>query len=345
MARIATPEYRRCPVTGRWVILAPERALRPIQLQHADPHPRRDAAGKGLCPFCPGNEAMVPSEVYAVRDHDTAPNGPGWQLRVVPNKFPAVKELADSSPMAITPDGFSEAMIGFGRHEVVIETERHDSDPATLSDDEFARLLVAYRERLKELAKNPRFTFASVFKNVGAEAGASLAHLHSQIVALPLVPDAIRTELEAGNDYYRREHRCAYCDMIRYETESALRVIDDGEQFLTVCPFAPRFSYETWVLPKAHDSRFEVTTDADLLALARQMKRLLAAIDAVLSGPAYNWYLHCGPLRAANLPYYHWHLEIAPKIARPAGFEWGSGCFINAVPPELAAVKLRAALK
>lgn len=344
MARIATPEYRRCPVTGRWVILAPERALRPIQLKHGEPH-TRDATDRGVCPFCPGNEGMVPSEVYAVRDHGSAPDGPGWQLRVVPNKFPAVKELEDSSPMAVTPDGFSEAMIGFGRHEVVIETDRHDSDPVTLSDAEFARVLVAYRERLKELAKNPRLTFASVFKNVGAEAGASLAHLHSQIVALPLVPDAIRGELEAGNDYYRRERRCAYCDLIRYEAESALRVIESGERFFTACPFAPRFAYETWVLPKAHDSRFETATDLDLLELARQMKRLLAAMDAVLSGPAYNWYLHCGPLRAGNMPYYHWHLEVAPKTARPAGFEWGSGCFINAVPPELAAVKLRAALR
>lgn len=344
MARIATPEYRRCPVTGRWVILAPERALRPIQLKHGEPH-TRDTTARGTCPFCPGSEGMVPSEVYAVRDPASRPDGPGWQLRVVPNKFPAVRELADTSPLAITPDGFSEAMIGFGKHEVVIETERHESDPATLSDEEFARLLVAYRERLKELAKNPRFAFASVFKNVGAEAGASLAHLHSQIIALPIVPDAIRTELEAGNDYYRRERRCAYCDLVKYETESALRVVEDGERFLTACPFAPRFAYETWVLPKAHDSRFETTTDEDLLALARQMKRLLGAVDAVLSGPAYNWYLHGGPLRAGNMPYYHWHFEIAPKTARAAGFEWGSGCFINAVPPELAAVKLRAALK
>ena len=343
MARIATPEYRRCPVTGRWVILAPERALRPIQLPHSEPHHRRDAAGKGVCPFCPGNESMVPAEVHAVRDPGTPPDGPGWRLRVVPNKFPAVRELADSSPLAVSPDGFSEAMIGFGRHEVVIETDRHESDPVNLSDDEFAGMLVAYRERLKELAKNPRFAFASVFKNVGAEAGASLAHLHSQIIALPIVPDAIRTELEAGNDYYRRERRCAYCDLVRNETASALRVVDDADGFLAVCPFAPRFAYETWVLPRTHDSRFEALADAELMSLARRMKGVLKAIDAVLSGPAYNWYLHGGPLRAPNLPYYHWHIEIAPKTARPAGFEYGSGCFINAVPPELAAVRLRAA--
>ncbi len=345
MAGITTPEYRRCPVTGRWVVLAPERALRPIQLQHGEPHPRRDAASKGVCPFCPGGEAMAPSEVYAVRDPGSAPDGPGWHLRVVPNKVPAVKELPDSSPLGITPDGFSEAMIGYGRHEVVIETDRHDSDPTTLTDAEFARLLVAYRERLKVMAKNPRFAFASVFKNVGAEAGASLAHLHSQIVALPIVPDAIRAELEAGNDYYRRERRCVYCDMLRFEAESALRVIEDGDQFFTACPFAPRFAYETWVLPKAHDSRFETATDDDLMVLAVQMKRLLVAIDVVLNGPAYNWYLHCGPLRAGNMPYYHWHIEVAPKTARAAGFEWGSGCFINAVPPEIAAVRMRAALR
>jgi UDPglucose--hexose-1-phosphate uridylyltransferase len=343
MARIANPEYRRCPVTGRWVVLAPERALRPIQLPHGQPHLRRDAAGSGVCPFCPGNEAMVPAEVFAVRDAGTPPDGPGWKLRVVPNKFPAVRELPDSSPMAITPDGFSEAMIGFGRHEVVIETDQHESDPVNLTDDEFVAMLTAYRERLKELAKNPRFAFATVFKNVGAEAGASLAHLHSQIIAMPVVPDAIRAELEAANDYYRRERRCVYCDLLRNESASGLRVVEDAGGFLSVCPFAPRFAYETWVLPQTHDSRFETTSDADLLNLARQMKRVLKAIDVVLNGPAYNWYLHAGPLRASNMPYYHWHIEIAPKTARPAGFEYGSGCFINAVPPELAAVRLRAA--
>lgn len=343
MARIANPEYRRCPATGRWVVLAPERALRPIQLQHSEPHIRRDAAARGVCPFCPGNEASAPAEVYAVRDPGTAADSPGWRLRVIPNKFPAVRELPDSSPMAVSPDGFSEAMIGFGRHEVVIETDRHESDPANLTDDEFVAVFIAYRERLKELARNPRFTFASVFKNVGAEAGASLAHLHSQIIAMPVVPDAIRSELEAANDYYRRERRCVYCDLIRNETASAIRVVDEADGFLAVCPFAPRFAYETWVLPTTHDSRFETTPDAELVSLARQIKRVLKATDAVLNGPAYNWYLHCGPLRAATLPYYHWHIEIAPKTARPAGFEWGSGCFINAVPPELAAVRLRAA--
>lgn len=342
MARIANPEYRRCPVTGRWVVLAPERALRPIQLQHGEPHSRRDAAGKGVCPFCPGNEAMVPAEVYAVRDPGTAADGPGWKMRVVPNKFPAVREVHAPSE-AVSPDGFTEAMAGFGRHEVVIETDRHESDPVALSDDEFAAMLTAYRERLKDLATNSRFTFATVFKNVGAEAGASLAHLHSQIIAMPVVPDAIRAELEAANDYYRRERRCVYCDLLRSEAASALRVVEDAGGFVTVCPFAPRFAYETWVLPTAHDSRFETITDAEVLNLARQMKRVLRATDAVLNGPAYNWYLHCGPLRAANMPYYHWHIEIAPKTARPAGFEWGSGCFINTVPPELAAVRLRAA--
>ena len=343
MPRITAPEYRRCPATGRWVILAPERALRPIQLAHGEPHHRREAAGKGDCPFCPGNEGMVPAEVFAVRAPGSHADGPSWSLRVVPNKFPAVKEL-NASAEAVSPDGFSEALAGYGVHEVVIETDRHESDPTALSDEEFTAVLVAYRERLKGLARNPRLAFATVFKNVGAEAGASLAHLHSQIVATPIVPDAIRGELEAANDYYRRERRCVYCDLVRLETGSGLRVVDAGERFLTVCPFAPRFAYETWVLPTAHDSRFEALTDAELAALALQMKRVLRATDAVLGGPAYNWYLHAGPLRAPNLPYYHWHLEIAPKTARPAGFEWGSGCFINAVPPELAAVRLRAAV-
>jgi UDPglucose--hexose-1-phosphate uridylyltransferase len=178
------------------------------------------------------------------------------------------------------------------------------------------------------------------FKNVGAEAGASLAHLHSQLIALPFVPDAVREELAGAEKYFQSTGRCVFCE----GKENLDRVVVADDRFTAVCPFAPRFGYETWIIPGTHASGFESLTDSDALALARTLKKTLFAIDTVLAEPAYNLYVHTAPMRSPALPYYHWHVEIIPRTARAAGFEWGSGVFINAVPPERAALELREAL-
>jgi UDPglucose--hexose-1-phosphate uridylyltransferase len=334
----AQPEYRRDPVTHHWVIVAPERAARPLALSHAKPHDRHDAE-RDACPFCEGREEDTPGELFALRDAGSAPNGPGWRLRVVPNKFPAVRplpgvEVADG-------DGLFESLPGAGEHELLIECARHEANPARLTDAEFRDVLLAYRARLAALSADPRYAYVLVFKNVGAEAGASLAHLHSQIIALPIVPDAVRAELDGARDYYQRTGRCVFCDVLRQEVRLGVRVVAETEHFAAFAPFAGRFAYETWLLPKAHDSRYESLTDAHAEELARLLRHLLARLDAVLEEPAYNYYLHTGPARAGGLSYYHWHLEVVPRTARPAGFEWGSGCFINTVPPERAAAELR----
>ncbi|OWK44298.1 galactose-1-phosphate uridylyltransferase [Fimbriiglobus ruber] len=338
MSDAALPEYRRDPVSGRWVVIAPERSARPMTLAHAEPH-HRDADGRAECPFCEGMEHDTPHETYALRAPDTVPDGPGWRLRVVPNKFPAVRPIAEV--VAKSRDTFFEARPGFGRHEVVIECARHVSDPVALSDDEFRDVLLAYRDRVAALSSDPRCEYVTVFKNVGAEAGASLAHLHSQIVATPMVPDAVVAELAGANAYYTREGRCVFCDIIARDLADGRRVVAESTHFIALAPFAPRFAYETWVLPKEHDSRYETLTDIRAGELAGLMRRVLAGLDRVLRSPAYNYYLHTGPARSAALPHYHWHIEIAPRTARAAGFEWGSGWFINAVPPERAAEELR----
>jgi UDPglucose--hexose-1-phosphate uridylyltransferase len=337
------PEYRRCPVSGRWVIIAPVRSQRPLSLDHARPH-HRERHESDPCPFCEGAEHDTPHESYAVRRPGTEPNGPGWSLRVVPNKYPAVNPSGDAPDLS--PDGsLFESVPGVGAHELVIECARHEANPVKLTDDEFAAVLAAYRHRLVALATDPRWAYATVFKNVGAEAGASLAHVHSQIVATPVVPDAVRLELDTSADYHRVRGRCVFCDVIREETSNGVRVVAEGGGFVALAPFAPRFAYEVWVLPTAHDSRYESLTDAGLRELARLLKRVLGAVDKVLARPAYNYFLHTAPLRAGELPHYHWHVEIVPRTARAAGFEWGSGCFINAVPPERAAASLREALR
>jgi UDPglucose--hexose-1-phosphate uridylyltransferase len=332
------PEYRRDPVSNRWVIIAPERSLRPLGLSGSKPHIRRDAE-RDRCPFCEGQEKHTTGEVYAIRDPDSSTDGPGWTLRVVPNKFPAVRMLVDIT-LQSSGDLF-ESYPGFGLHEVVIECPYHETNPTHLTDDEFRAVLMAYRSRIADMSHQSHFSYVMVFKNVGAEAGASLAHSHSQIIAMPVVPDTIRQELEGSSDYYQRFRRCVFCDIIRDAQTEGSRLIEQTENFIAVAPFAPRFACETWVLPKKHSSRYEEISDTPALELASLMRLVLRKLDTVLGYPAYNYFLHNGPLRANNLPYYHWHLEIVPRTARAAGFEWGSGTFINAVLPEVAAAELR----
>jgi UDPglucose--hexose-1-phosphate uridylyltransferase len=339
------PELRRDPVTGRWVLIAPERARRPIALSDAGPR-HRTTGERTPCPFCPGEEHDTPNEVFAIRDPGTAPDGPGWRLRVVPNKFPAVCPDVEPTVRVIEEVGsslFSSApAIGFA--EVLIDCPEHIDSPTRLSDTQFADVLRAYRERMTALATDSRLAHVAVFKNVGAEAGASLGHTHSQIIATPIVPALMQTELSGAETYFARTGRCVFCDIVKDELAAGVRVVDRSERFVVVTAFAPRFAYEMWVLPVSHAPRYEAITDEVTLELAVLLKRVLRALDVVQHSPAYNWFLHTTPIRGGEPPHYHWHLEIIPRTARPAGLEWGHGCHITTASPEFAASELRAAL-
>jgi len=336
------PEFRRDPVCGRWAVVAPERSHRPITLEGVEPRHRRNGE-RYPCPFCPGQEADTPNEVLAYRTQGSMPDGPGWQLRVVPNKFPAVRP--DVGGTFCTVEGMVFLTTpGFGHAEVMIECPEHLSAPTDLTHQQFADVFRGYRDRIHLLAEDPDLVYASLFKNVGAEAGASLGHTHSQIIALPVVPEAIEAELHGGETFFAHTGRCVFCDLAARELADHDRVIARSEHFLAVMAYAPRFAYEFWVLPLAHTARYETLTDADTLELAALMKRVLLALDRVHAEPAYNWFLHTSPLRSPELPYYHWHIEVLPRTARPAGLEWGYGCFITTVSPERAAMELREAL-
>ncbi|MDY3556742.1 hypothetical protein R5W24_005912 [Gemmata sp. JC717] len=335
------PQLRRDPVTGRWVLIAPQRAQRPINLPgHAPTH--RTNGERHPCPFCPGQEADTPNEVYAVRDAGTAPDGPGWHLRIVPNMYPAVRP--DVGPPAPAAADLFVTAPAFGTAEVLIDCAQHYDDPTQLSDKQFADVFRAYRARMTALAADPRLAHVSVFKNVGAEAGASLGHLHSQMIATPVVPELMRTELDGAEGHYARTGRCVFCTLVRDELADGSRVVARSERFVIATAFAPRFAYEMWLLPVAHESRYEALTDAGADELAALLKRALVALDRVQNAPAYNWFLHTSPLRTGELPHYHWHLEVLPRTARPAGLEWGFGCHITTVAPEQAAAELRDAL-
>jgi UDPglucose--hexose-1-phosphate uridylyltransferase len=327
------PELRKDPVVGRWVIISTERGRRPSDF----PSQPVQAQG-GNCVFCPHNEAKTPPEIVAIRSPDSGVNEPGWSLRVVPNKFPALRIEGELEPSG---EGLYDRMNGVGAHEVVIETPDHAATLATLSVDAVADVLLAYRERVLDLKKDPRFEYILVFKNHGAAAGASLEHPHSQLIATPIIPIMVSEELKGAAEYYGMKERCVWCDVIRQERRSRRRVIMEAHGFVALAPFAPRFPFETWILPTRHRSAFEEAGVEELRGLAQVLGEFLRRLDRVLQWPPFNFMLHTAPLRDGPLDHFHWHLEIIPKLSNVAGYEWGTGFFINPVPPEDAAAALR----
>ncbi|MBI4637346.1 MAG: galactose-1-phosphate uridylyltransferase [Candidatus Rokubacteria bacterium] len=327
------PELRKDPVVGRWVIISTDRARRPSDFA-VEP---RDPSG-GPCVFCEGNEAMTPPEILAGRGRGGAANGPGWSFRVVANKFPALRIEGDLDPAG---EGLFDRMNGVGAHEVVIETPRHDASLATLSADVVGDVLLAFRERVLDLRKDPRFQYILVFKNHGEAAGASLEHPHSQLIATPIIPIMVREELDGSARYWEMKERCVWCDIVRQERRAGARLVVESHGFVVLAPFAPRFPFETWILPARHRSAFEESGVDELRDLAAVLGDFLRRLGSVLRDPPFNFMLHTAPLREPRLDSFHWHLEVIPKVTQVAGFEWGSGFFINPVPPEDAAGALR----
>jgi len=332
------PELRKDPVLGRWIIIAQERAKRPTDFI-IDKTP----ATGGFCPLCPGNENTTPSEVLVYgRTHGAPGNSPGWQVRVVPNKYPALVIEGDIDRQG---EGLYDKMNGIGAHEVVIESPRHEDVFTKLPIDHMALVFHAFRARIQDLERDPRFHYVLVFKNYGRAAGASLEHSHSQLVALPILPRMIVSELQGAEEYYRYKERCLFCDIIRQEIQQKVRVVCQNDSFITIAPFAPRTPFEMWVLPKHHQSGFHAIHDHEINALAEIFSETLRRLDACIPGVPYNFVLHTQPLRTESMKHYHWHFEIVPKLTSIAGFEWGTGFYINPMPPEEAALYLRESLE
>ena len=328
-------ELRKDPVTGRWVIISSERGRRPSDFQEAPPKRKG-----GFCPFCTGNERFTPPEILAYRDAGTVPNSPGWSLRVVPNKFPALKIEGNLDKTGI---GLFDRMNGIGAHEVIIETPSHDVTMSKLPERKIEDILWAYKDRVIDLKKDTRFQSILIFKNEGEAAGASLEHSHSQLIALPIIPRQVSEEIEGARLYYNYKERCIYCDIVRQEMYAEERNVAENEHFLAIAPFAARFPFETWIIPKNHNACFDDSQPWEYNSLARILKNVLLRLDKVLNIPPYNYIIHTCPLRSQMREFYHWHLEIMPKLVRIAGFEWGSGFYINPTAPEEAAKFLREA--
>ena len=322
------PELRRDPVAGRWVIIASERAKRPDDYSGEIPPAARNLP----CAFCAGNETMTPQEIMAVR------SGGSWRARVVANKFPALMVEGDLSKRG---DGMYDLMNGVGAHEVFIESPRHEVSITGLSDGDVRDVLWLYKQRLLDLRNDFRLVYGLVFKNVRDKAGASMEHTHSQLIATPIVPLQVEQEIRRCSEYFDYRGRCLLCDMVMQEMQSGARMVMDTPNFIAFEPFAARFPFETHLMPKRHMSHFEATDDALLPELARVLRMSIAKIEAALNQPPYNYLIHTSPLNVRSLDHYHWHFEIIPRITRVAGFEWGSGFYINTVPPEQAASFLR----
>jgi UDPglucose--hexose-1-phosphate uridylyltransferase len=327
------PELRKDPIVGRWVIIATDRAKRPIK-----PKDEELPLGGAACPFCEGHEDKTPHEIIAYRERNTRPNERGWRVRVVPNKFPALQIEGDLNKRG---EGIYDKMNGVGAHEVIIECPFHEVSMANFTEENIREVFWVYRDRLVDLKKDRRLVYGMIFKNVGALAGASLEHSHSQLIVTPIVPISVWEEMTGALEFYNYRGRCIYCDMIQQELSTEDRIVLDTPNFVSFAPFASRFPFETWVIPKNHSSHFENIHKPELDELATVLRTILQKLESALNRPAYNYVIHTSPFDTQSLPHYHWHMEIIPRLTRVAGFEWGTGFYINPVPPEQSAGFLR----
>ncbi|HEX4348142.1 MAG TPA: galactose-1-phosphate uridylyltransferase [Vicinamibacterales bacterium] len=329
-----TSELRRDPVSGRWVIIAAERGRRPSDFRVERPVVTMTAVEP--CPFCEGNESLTPPEVFADRASGAA-DSTGWDIRIVPNKFPA---LQLGGTLTRESDGLFERMAGVGAHEVVIDTPDHRKTFATMTGDEIARVLEVCRARVRALKQDVRLRYVIVFKNHGAQAGATREHSHGQLIGLPIVPDFVREESDGARDYFAGTNRCVFCDMLRQERGGARAILEHG-QAVVIAPYASRSPFETWLVPKRHDASFEDAPEPVVHDMAGAIKAVLERLNRVVDDPPYNLIVHTAPFEDGHQQSFHWHIELVPRLSRTAGFEWGTGFYINATSPESAAAALR----
>jgi UDPglucose--hexose-1-phosphate uridylyltransferase len=335
---IEMSELRYCPIKHRWTIIAPERKLRPHEFT---PSPSETVVAPEDDPFAPGNESRTAPTIFAIPRPD---NGVDWQVRVFANSFPALRVEGEVVREAV---GLNDTVSGVGAHEVIVETPASDVEMADLSVDEIQLVLEAYRARLLDLRRDLRLRYVLIFKNKGREAGASVPHSHSQLIATPIIPTTVVGELNSCREHFRSRERCLFCDVIRQELRLSERICLETDRYVALAPFAATLPFETWILPKEHRHDFALATDDELRGLAVILRDFLRRIRGLLDDPPYNMVLHTAPSphpRPGQPDFwttieldYHWHIGFAPRISRPAGFEWGSGYSINPTPPEEAA--------
>ena len=341
-------------VPAESVLVATARSMRPKKVE--DLAPRDTRKHVDTCPFCKGNEHKTPPEIFHW------PEDGEWEVRLVPNLYPVLGNDRQDVSFAF---GLQQAIDGYGRHEVFIDHPHHGAAIHEMPEAHLALVLLAYRMRMAQLfAADPRLKYVLVFKNFGPSAGASIPHTHSQIIAMPVVPENVEAEVRNSADYFRKHHHCIFCTLIDealtfeaaiYDrTSGAVRrkinvgqyIVERGRHFIAIKPFASRYEWEVHILPLGHRADFLDATADELADFAAVLRRTMARLDAVIGGAQYNFFLHSVPhdaRREQHGPSYHWHLEICPRTSIPTGFELGSGLFVNTISPEAAAERLRRA--
>lgn len=340
-------EMRRNPLTGQWVIYALSRGQRPRDVS-AHPHrPLERPRFAPQCPFCSGNEAMLPGIVWQWPDDPER----GWQVRVVPNKYPAlsrparwgepVRELGANGPPPRRREGLQLAADAVGRHEVIVETPAHDCDLPDLTAEEMVAVVRAYRRRYCELLAEPGHQRVVVFRNHGVRAGTSLSHPHAQVMALPLVPAAMRDREARSRDYWDHYGRCLMCDLIAEELSQGDRLVLADDAWAAFVPYAAASPMELWVAPRAHRADFGEIAGAAEGGLAATLQAVLGRLRVAGTDPDYNLVIHTFPCAGGCAAYLHWYIEIRPRTTIPAGLEIATGMAICPTMPEDDAALLR----
>jgi UDPglucose--hexose-1-phosphate uridylyltransferase len=325
-------ELRQDPTTYDWVIIAKERAKRPQDFIRGREENKELPAYSDTCPFCPGNEGSTPP-------HETVYGSPeNWEIRVVPNKFAALMPSGDTKR---DEAGMFRKTQGYGRHEVVIETPAHNTCIAFMPVEHIENLIRAYRDRYLALKKDPNIKIIIIFKNHGKAAGTSLEHPHTQIVASPIVPPYIRRRYEIATQHFDNTGRCLYCDMLFDEVQSGERIVKKTNFYVALHPFSSHYPFETWIMPTMHSSSFGRIVDIEIEQLAVVLKEVLLKLHKALGNPDFNLIIHTAPVDDEHKTYYLWHIQIIPRLTLAAGFELGSGIYINTSVPEETAAFMR----
>jgi len=327
------PELRQNFFTKEWVIIATERAKRPEELATHRP-PQTVPSFVESCPFCPGNENKTPPEITRYPVNKNEP----WAVRVIPNKFAA---LSSEARPTRNLQHLRRRIDGFGYHEVIIDSPDHSSAMALLPDLQVAKILGVFKERYNSLSADQRINHVTIFKNHGVDAGASMQHPHSQLIATPVIPSQVRHRLHEALRHYDDAGECMFCHMVEREVEDQTRVVLKSELFVAMEVFASATPFATHVFPLRHMASFGEITAAEISDLARVLRTLLAKLYVGLENPDLNFTIRSGPSDYVGARHFHWYVSVIPRLTRVAGFELGSGMFINTVLPEAAADFLR----
>ncbi|MEW6408579.1 MAG: galactose-1-phosphate uridylyltransferase [Nitrospirota bacterium] len=325
------PEIRLNLVTREWVIIATERAKRPEDFKKAVVRKKLPLYSE-TCPFCPGNESKTPDEIYRIQGKD------GWEIRVVPNKFAALSRKGERTRKT---DGLKRLVAGVGTHEVLIETPLHNMTIALLPVEQVEKIIRAYKQRFLEIHDDTRIEHVIIFKNHGEGAGTSLEHPHSQIIGTPVTPFQVRYRIEEMVRYFDNTGECLICKTLAEEMKDRVRIIYETKHFVTFIPYAALSAFHTWIFPKRHTTSFGMITDEEIKDLAINLKITLAKFYYGLDNPDFNYVIRSNSPKEPQTEYYHWYLSIVPRLSMAAGFELGSGMYINTSLPEDSAKFLR----